>query len=75
MTIERLERLLTRKEITREVGISRSTIYRLLRNGSFPQPIRIGERGIRWPESQVQAWIAERKAAIQPRDEFASTDP
>ena len=63
MTIERLERLLTSKQIAEETGISRSTIYRLVQNGSFPKPIRVGRRCVRWLESDIKAWLAERKAA------------
>ena len=62
MTIERLDRLLTSKQLTAETGISRSTIYRLLQNGAFPKPIRIGPRAMRWLESDIKAWIVERKA-------------
>ena len=62
MIDRRLDRLLTCKEITAETGLSRSTIYRLVRDGSFPKPIRIGSRGMRWPESDIRAWLADRKS-------------
>ena len=62
LTIERLDRLLTNKQITAETGISRSTIYRLLRNGAFPKPIRIGPRSMRWLASDIKAWLVEGKA-------------
>ena len=51
MNIERLDRLLTSKQLTDETGISRSTIYRLLQNGAFPERIYIGPHGVRWLES------------------------
>ena len=62
MTTERLERLLTNKQLIAEINISRATIYRLLRNGAFPKPIRIGPRSTRWLESDIKAWLADRKA-------------
>ena len=62
MTIQRLYRLLTSKQLTAETGISRSTIYRLLQNDAFPKPIRIGPRAMRWLESDIKAWLVERKA-------------
>ena len=55
----RLDRLLACKDITAETGLSRSTIYRLVRDGSFPKPIPIGPRGMRWLESDIRAWIEE----------------
>ena len=57
-----LDPLLTIKQITAETGISRSTIYRLLQSGAFPKPISIGQRCIRWQESDIKAWILECKA-------------
>ena len=63
MHIERLDRLLTIKQITAEIGISRSTIYRLTRKGVFPKPIPIGDRGKRWPESEIKVWLAGLKAS------------
>ena len=60
----RLDRLLTCKQVAAETGISRSTIYRLLeKDKSFPKPIPIGPRGKRWLESDIAAWIVERKAS------------
>ena len=62
MTTERLDRLLTNKQLVAEIGISRSTIYRLLQRGAFPRPISFGPRCMRWMESDIKAWLAERKA-------------
>ena len=63
MPIERLDRLLTIKQIAAETGISRSTIYRLTQKGVFPKPIPIGDRGKRWPESEIKVWLAGLKAS------------
>ena len=73
MSAEPLERLLSIKQITAETGISRSTIYRLLRNGTFPTPIRLGKRGMRWLESEIKAWLRKRKDADG--EDIGSTDP
>ena len=75
MSTQRLDRLLTSKQIAAETGISRSTIYRLLQNESFPKPIRIGPRCMRWPESDIKAWVAERKAAGEEKNGLGSADP
>jgi prophage regulatory protein len=39
------------------VGISRSTIYRRVAEGSFPRPIRISERSVRWRLENLEEWI------------------
>ena len=56
-------RLLTRQEIEDITGLTRSTIYRLMRRGAFPEPRRIGLRAVRWPESEIEAWLADRPRA------------
>ena len=56
-------RLLTRHEVESRCGISRTTVYRLMRLGQFPEPIRVGQRAVRWPESEIEKWLAERPRA------------
>lgn len=44
------------------VGFRKSTIYGLIREGRFPAPIRFSARAVRWDETKVRAWMAERAA-------------
>ena len=60
-------KLLTRQQIEEITGLTRSTIYRLMRSGQFPEPIRIGPRAIRWPQSEIESWIADRPRATGDR--------
>jgi len=39
-------------------GLSRSTIYQRVREGTFPQPINLGKRAVGWVASEVDAWLA-----------------
>ena len=39
------DRLLTRAEVESITTLSRSSLYRKMRSGTFPEPIRIGDRG------------------------------
>ena len=61
------DRLLTRTEVERCVGLGRSSIYRLMRMGKFPLPIKIGLRAVRWPASEIERWIADRPRATGER--------
>ena len=65
MTTEK--RLLRRVEVERYCQIGRSTIYRLMRAGLFPLPIRVGPRAVRWPEHELTAWLARRPRATGER--------
>ena len=61
--MNRHERLLRRVDVERYCQIGRSTIYRLMREGLFPVPIRVGPRAVRWPEHELAAWLARRPRA------------
>jgi prophage regulatory protein len=52
--------LLPRREVEAECGIGRSTIYRMLDAGTFPKPLRIGARCVRWKRSEIEQWKATR---------------
>lgn len=41
-------------------GLSRSTIYLRMSEGSFPKPVSIGRRAVGWVESEVQEWLQRR---------------
>lgn len=68
--ITRLEgraRLLRVEDVCAQTGLSRTTIYRLERDGRFPRRVEIAERSSGWLEDEVQAFIAERIAASRAR--------
>ena len=50
-------RLPTVKAIT---GISRSTIYLRMSEGSFPRQVNLGSRAVGWLASEVAAWMDQR---------------
>ena len=52
------DRLLTRADVEHRVGLKRSAIYRLMREGQFPVPLKIGPRAVRWPSSEIEEWLA-----------------
>jgi prophage regulatory protein len=41
-------------------GLSRSTIYQHVADGSFPRPISLGARAVGWVEADVEAWISRK---------------
>ena len=55
--------LLTRKEVEARCRLGRSTIYRKMRNGTFPLPLKIGMRAVRWHRQEIETWIASRPRA------------
>ena len=53
-------KLHTLPSVREKVGLSTSVIYARVAEGSFPQPIRIGERQVAWLESELDEWIEKR---------------
>ncbi len=53
------DRLLRRTQVEEITGFSVATIYRRVKAGTFPEPIRLGERTVRWLQSDLDAWLAE----------------
>ena len=55
--------LLNRREVQRACGLSKSTLYRLMRTGYFPEPLKIGPKAIRWRADEIQEWVESRPRA------------
>ncbi|MBA0206097.1 helix-turn-helix transcriptional regulator [Pectobacterium aroidearum] len=46
--------------VMKKTGLRKSWIYLLMKQGEFPQTVKIGARSVAWVESEVNDWIAER---------------
>lgn len=47
-------------DVTRLTGLSRTTLWRLERRGTFPSRLRLGPGSVGWIEEEVLEWIAAR---------------
>ena len=47
-------------EVIQSTGLSRSTIYAFMQEGTFPKPIKLGPRRVGWIQDEVTAWIEEK---------------
>ena len=55
-------------QVKARTGLSRSTIYARIAQGSFPKPIQLGgARAVGWVEADVDNWIKGQIAAAQRR--------
>ena len=53
------DRLMRVAEVIDYLGISRSTLWKKVSEGSYPKPIHIGARLTRWRASDIQSLIRE----------------
>lgn len=47
------------ENVLARTGLSRSTIYRKIAEGTFPAQLRISTNGAGWRESEINRWIAD----------------
>ncbi|WP_075359844.1 helix-turn-helix transcriptional regulator [Caballeronia sordidicola] len=40
-------------------GIGKTTIYSLIKQGRFPEPVRIGPRMVAWRSDDVNTWLSD----------------
>ncbi|HGU9210139.1 TPA: helix-turn-helix transcriptional regulator [Escherichia coli] len=51
--------------ITQLTGLTDKWFYKLIKDGDFPAPIKMG-RSSRWLKSEVEAWLQARIAQSRP---------
>ena len=52
-----MKRFYRRSTLEEMLGISRSTIHRLMEDGDFPRPIRLGRRAVGWKSEDIDDWL------------------
>ena len=57
------DRLLTTREVEQYLGVSYWKIYRMVCDGEFPAPIRLGPNSTRFRLSEVEGWLVNRPRA------------
>lgn len=56
-----VDRFIRMKELITITGLSRATIYRLMKEDRFPKQIHLSERTACWRLSIVMEWISEKE--------------
>ncbi len=56
------------KEVSQRTGLSRSTIYRMISEGTFPPSHNLGVKARAWSSNDVQIWI-DARVAVEPEVE------
>ncbi|RWL93400.1 MAG: AlpA family phage regulatory protein [Mesorhizobium sp.] len=53
------DRIIRLGTVLARTGLSRSTMYRKIAEGTFPAQVKISVNGAGWRESDVSRWIAD----------------
>jgi prophage regulatory protein len=68
-----LRQLLRLSDVCVQVALSRSTVYQRIAEGTFPAPIRISLRSVRWRIEDIDAW-QDAVASSNPRRDYLRAD-
>jgi prophage regulatory protein len=66
MSTPRADRLLNKWAVEKQTSLDITTIYRKMKAGTFPQPVRVGKRRVAWRESDIAAWQAGLEVGTRP---------
>ncbi len=54
------DRIVRIRAVLERAGLSRSTVYRKIQKGTFPQWVKLSEHASSWRESELNRWISAR---------------
>jgi prophage regulatory protein len=52
-----------RRDLLAMLPLSNTTLWRLIRAGSFPAPVALSPGRVAWPKNAVDKWMAARRSA------------
>ena len=68
-------RILRKPAVSDKVGLSSVHIMRLVKDGKFPEPIRLGPASIGWLASEIDEWIqAKADQRVRPVEPLPDSD-
>jgi prophage regulatory protein len=57
MQTDKPDRILRLPAVLDRTGLSRSTLYRKVDQGTFPRQIKLAQRCVGWRETAIDAWL------------------
>lgn len=55
-----MDSILRLPDVIQRTGLSKSTIYLWMKQGTFPSTVSLGPRSVGWLQSEIDNWIRER---------------
>ena len=49
-------------EVCKTTGLSKTTIWRMVKAGTFPPPVQLSPRAVGWRRSDIEKWLENRPA-------------
>ena len=51
--------ILRRSQLEARLGLARSSIYKMMNEGTFPRPVKLGLRAVGWRSEDIEAWLED----------------
>ncbi|HLR17263.1 MAG TPA: AlpA family transcriptional regulator [Alcanivoracaceae bacterium] len=51
------------REVINLTGLGKTSIYRYMAKGAFPQNVKLGGRTVAWVSTEIEQWMQERMEA------------
>jgi len=62
---EPIQQLLRLPAVLQATGLTRSTVYRLMAEHTFPAPVRLAKRAVGWRHDDVRQWTNARPTTLR----------
>lgn len=59
-----MSKIIRSKKVCELTGLSKSTIYSMIAEGTFPKQVKLGVRSVGWKLEEVQGWISSRSEVV-----------
>ena len=60
--------------VIKKVGLCRITIWKKIKDGTFPAPIELGPNSIGWPEVEITTWLKSQPRRTYGGREYRPAD-
>jgi prophage regulatory protein len=61
--MNKAERIVRWPEVRQQTGLSRTTVWRRIKDKDFPASIKLTDHATGWRQSDLDAWFASRRKA------------
>ena len=51
-------------QISKKYGVHRTTLWRWVKNGNFPKPVKLSPGCTRWAEDALKEWESKKEEAV-----------
>jgi prophage regulatory protein len=51
-------------QLIKLIPVSRASIWRKVKDGTFPKPVKLGDRITAWDMKDIEAWLTERHEEV-----------